>query len=33
VPPDETAYDAGVRTYRCFATVGLSGSRTSQFGR
>lgn len=33
VPPDEAAYDSGVRTYRCLATVGLDGSRTSQFGR
>jgi len=32
VPPDEAAYDSGVRTYRCLATVGLDGARTSQFG-
>jgi serine/threonine protein kinase len=33
VPPDEAAYDSGVRTYRCLASLGLDGSRTSQFGR
>jgi hypothetical protein len=32
VPPDEVAYNAGVRTYRCLATLGLNASRTSQFG-
>ena len=32
VPPDEAAYNAGVRTYRCLATLGLDKSRTSQFG-
>jgi len=33
VPPDEAAYDSGVRTYRCLASLGLDASRTSQFGR
>ena len=32
VPPDEAAYNAGVRTYRCLATLGYNKSRTSQFG-
>jgi hypothetical protein len=32
VPPDEVAYNAGVRTYRCLARLGLNESRTSQFG-
>jgi serine/threonine protein kinase len=31
-PPDETAYDAGVRTYRCLAEAGgYNGARTSRF--
>ena len=33
VPPDEDAYNSGVRTYRCLATIGYDASRTSQFGR
>ena len=32
VPPDETAFDSGIRTYRCLAAVGYGESRTSQFG-
>jgi serine/threonine protein kinase len=32
LPPDEAAYDSGVRTYRCLASLGLNISRTSQFG-
>jgi hypothetical protein len=32
VPPDEAAYDTGVRTYRCLATLGYGRSQTSQFG-
>ena len=32
VPPDEAAYDSGVRTYRCLAALGYDESRTSQFG-
>ena len=32
VSPDEAAYNTGVRTYRCLATLGLDKSRTSQFG-
>ncbi len=32
VPPDEAAYDTGVRTYRCLASLGLNASRTTQFG-
>lgn len=32
-PPDEAAYDTGVRTYRCLAsTDAYNGSHTSQFG-
>ncbi len=33
VPPDEAAYDSGVRTYRCLASSGYNGSGKSQFGR
>jgi serine/threonine protein kinase len=33
VPPDEAAYDSGVRTYRCLASLSLDGSRTSQFSQ
>jgi hypothetical protein len=32
VPPDEEGYNTGVRTYRCFASIGLDGAQTSQFG-
>jgi serine/threonine protein kinase len=32
VPPDEAAYDSGVRTYRCLASLGYGESQTSQFG-
>ena len=32
VPPDEAAYNSGVRTYRCLAALGLNQSRMSQFG-
>ncbi len=32
VPPDEAAYDSGVRTYQCMAALGYNESRTSQFG-
>lgn len=32
VPPDEAAYNSGVRTYRCLASLGYDASRTSQFG-
>jgi hypothetical protein len=32
VPPDETAFDSGIRTYRCLAALGYGESRTSQFG-
>ena len=32
VPPDEAAFDSGVRTYRCLASLGYGESRTSQFG-
>ena len=32
VPPDEAGYNAGVRTYRCLARLGLNESRASQFG-
>lgn len=32
LPPDEAAYNSGVRTYRCLATLGYARSRTSQFG-
>jgi hypothetical protein len=32
LPPDEAAYDSGVRTYRCLASLGYGASRTSQFG-
>jgi hypothetical protein len=32
-PPDETAYNTGIRTYRCLARdAGYDGTRTSQFG-
>jgi serine/threonine protein kinase len=32
VPPDEAAFDSGVRTYRCLAALGYGESQTSQFG-
>jgi hypothetical protein len=32
MPPDEAAYNAGVRTYRCLAGHGLDELTTSQFG-
>ncbi len=32
LPPDEAAYDSGVRTYRCLASAGYGTARTSQFG-
>jgi hypothetical protein len=32
VPPDEAAFDTGVRTYRCMASLGYGESQTSQFG-
>jgi serine/threonine protein kinase len=33
VPPDEAAYDSGVRTYRCLASSsGLDGATSPQFG-
>jgi Protein kinase domain len=32
VPPDEAAYDSGIRTYRCLATSGLDGATSPQFG-
>jgi serine/threonine protein kinase len=32
VPPDEAAFDSGVRTYRCMAAIGYGESQTSQFG-
>lgn len=32
VPPDEAAYNSGVRTYRCLASLGYGRSLTSQFG-
>jgi hypothetical protein len=34
VPPDKAAYDSGVRTYRCLASLtdGYNAFRTSQFG-
>jgi hypothetical protein len=32
VPPDEAAFDSGIRTYRCLAALGYGESRTSQFG-
>jgi protein kinase-like protein len=32
MPPDEAAYDTGVRTYRCLAGHGLDELKTSQFG-
>jgi serine/threonine protein kinase len=32
VPPDETAYNSGVRTYRCLASLGYQASKASQFG-
>ncbi len=32
VPPDEAAFDTGVRTYRCLASLGYGESQTSQFG-
>jgi hypothetical protein len=32
VPPDEAAYDSGIRTYRCLAIVTGKTARTSQFG-
>jgi hypothetical protein len=31
-PPDEAAYNAGVRTYRCLAGHGLDELKSSQFG-
>jgi hypothetical protein len=33
VPPDEAAYDSGVRTYRCLASRGLDALTTSAFGK
>ena len=33
MPPDETAYNAGVRTVRCLAGHGLDELTTSQFGQ
>jgi hypothetical protein len=33
MPPDEAAYDTGVRTVRCLAGHGLDELRSSQFGR
>lgn len=32
MPPDEAAYNTGVRTYRCLAGHGLDELRSSQFG-
>jgi hypothetical protein len=32
MPPDEAAYDSGVRTVRCLAGHGLDELNTSQFG-
>ncbi len=32
VPPDEAAFETGVRTYRCLASLGYGESQTSQFG-
>lgn len=32
MPPDEAAYNTGVRTYRCLAGHGLDKLRSSQFG-
>jgi hypothetical protein len=32
MPPDEAAYDTGVRTVRCLAGRGLDALTTSQFG-
>jgi hypothetical protein len=32
MPPDQTAYNEGVRTYRCLAGHGLDELKTSQFG-
>ena len=32
MPPDEAAYDTGVRTVRCLAGHGLDGLNTAQFG-
>jgi hypothetical protein len=32
MPPDEAAFDTGVRTYRCLAGRGLDELRTAQFG-
>jgi hypothetical protein len=32
MPPDETAYNTGVRTVRCLAGHGLDELKTSQFG-
>jgi hypothetical protein len=32
MPPDEAAYDSGVRTVRCLAGHGLDELKTSQFG-
>jgi len=32
MPPDEAAYDTGVRTVRCLAGRGLDELSTSQFG-
>jgi serine/threonine protein kinase len=31
LPPDEAAYDSGIRTYRCLASEGFNESRTSLF--
>jgi hypothetical protein len=33
MPPDEAAYDTGVRTVRCLAGHGLDELKTSQFGQ
>ena len=33
MPPDEGAYDTGVRTVRCLAGHGLDELKTSQFGQ
>ncbi len=32
VPPDEAAYNSGVRTYRCLASLGLDALKSSAFG-
>ena len=33
MPPDEAAYDTGIRTVRCLAGLGLDELKTSQFGQ